>query len=158
MRKKTYLIGLAALALIGAAHAQYAPVASVQAVSTNGTSAVWDAPSGVVGPLLEFQSYGLTNSGVTAVRHVTSYGYGGNAVIVTNTVEATAAANTRYAYPLHYVPPITSYYVTNDVILSAISTPVKPVLIGPGDKLLFALTGETNTLARFLVKVGTPAD
>jgi hypothetical protein len=138
-------LGLGAVAAVAAPPVQYAvdiPVSDVAADTE------WTVPLRQYGSLLTLQALGAGSAETLAVKHVSTYAAG---KAVTNTVETAAARNTLLVYPTEYVPPITTYYVTNDVILTATSTPVKPVHVQPGDKFLLRLSA-TNASTTVIIK------
>lgn len=132
------------------AFAQLQPSAHEVPVVWGDSNTLWPVPALENGCLLSLQVVGVTNAATVAVKHIVPYGSGG---AVTNTVETAAANGTLYVYPADYVPPVTAYYVTNDVILTAVSAPPKPVWLVPGDFLLFTLSA-TNTAATVLPRIG----
>ncbi len=150
MRHSVQIVVAAALALaLNApvpAAAQSAPARYEVPLAYGAGSAVWDVPALQNGRLLALQASGVTNGATVAVRHLVPHAGGYH----TNTVESALAPGALYAYPEQYVAPVTAYYVTNGVVLSATSSPPKPVVLVPGDRLTFALSA-TNASARITI-------
>jgi hypothetical protein len=130
------------------AKAQHAPVQYTHEHAMNAVYSEWTVPYAQQGALLSLQMLGITNAATVAVQHIATYASG---KAVTNAVEATAANSTLYVYPSAYIAPVTTYYVTNDVILTATSTPVKPVWLGAGDRISFVLSA-TNSAMTAVIK------
>jgi hypothetical protein len=141
MRK--YLIMLAVATCASLAVAQHVPVQYVHTHTNRSVNSSWTVPARQNGALLSLQMLGITNSATVYVRHISPYS---STASVTNAIETAAAVNTRYVYPSAYVPPVTAYYVTNNVILTATSTPVKPFWLSAGDKLHFPLSSTTSPM------------
>jgi len=123
------------------------------AVPADSTSVTWTVPTFQNGRLLSMQMLASTSSVTVAVSHVSTYAAG---TYVTNAVETAAVASTLHAYPSVYIPAVTQYYVTNNVILTATSTALKPTWLIPGDRLTFVLS-DTNQSASVILKLGIPA-
>ena len=128
------------------------PAQYVVPVPAKSTSVTWTVPGLQNGRLLSMQMLASTSTVTVAVNHVTTYD---TAKYVTNAVESAAVASTLYAYPSEYRPAVTQYYVTNNVILSATSTALKPTWLIPGDRLTFVLS-DTNQSASVILKYAVP--
>lgn len=139
----------ATLCIICAAQAQPAPYTSRAVIPADAAVAVWSAPSVTYGPLLSIQTRDL-GANTLKVDHLIAIPGGG---VLTNAVEASAANATLHVYPSQYSPP--QYYATGDVALA--SSPVKPVWLTPGDKLLFT-SSATNVIgaASIVIRAGFP--
>lgn len=128
------------------------PAQYVVAVPADSTSVTWTVPGLQNGHLLSMQMLASTSTVTVAVNHVTTYDTG---LYVTNAVESAAAVTTVYNYPSAYIPPITSYYVSNNVLLTATSTALQPTWLIPGDRLTFVLS-DTNQSASVILKYAVP--
>jgi hypothetical protein len=172
MQKFIRLMAVMAFALcVGIAHAQVAPNQYTVAITSGATVATWECPVQQYGALLSVQSLGLTNSQTLAVAHISTYATG---KAYTNTVETALAAATLSVYPQAYMPVgltytapmISSYVRTNDVVQSTTNTitftastsPVKPVWLIPGDKLLLTISAVNTGDAYVVLKTSIYKD
>jgi hypothetical protein len=130
------------------------PTQYVLAVPADSTSVTWTVPGLQNGRLLSMQMLASTSTVTVAVNHVSTYDTG---LYVTNAVETAAAASTLYAYPSAYIPAVTQYYSTNNVVLTATSTALKPTWLIPGDRLTFVLS-DTNQSASVILKYAVPVN
>jgi len=130
------------------------PAQYVLAVPADSTSVTWTVPGLQNGRLLSMQMLASTSTVTMAVGHVSEYA---TSLYVTNAIETAAVASTLYAYPVAYIPPVTSYYVSNNVVLSATSTALKPTWLIPGDRLRFVLS-DTNQSASVIIKYSVPVN
>ena len=149
MQKFIRLMAVMAFALcVGIAHAQVAPNQYTVAITSGATVATWECPVQQYGALLSVQSLGLTNSQTLAVAHISTYATG---KAYTNTVETALAAATLSVYPQAYIPPqsVCTNTTTGTVITT---TPVKPVWLIPGDKLLLTISAAQNAAADVVLK------
>jgi len=130
------------------------PSQYVVPIPADSTSVTWTVPTFQNGRLLSMQMLASTSTVTVAVNHVSTYGTG---TYVTNAVETAAAASTLHAYPSAYIPAVTQYYSTNNVVLTATSTALKPTWLIPGDRLTFVLS-DTNQSANIIVKLAVPVN
>jgi hypothetical protein len=152
MRK--FIVCMGAMIGLGLAAFGEMPAQHVVPVPADSTSVTWTVPGLQNGRLLSMQMLASTSTVTVAVNHVSTYTTG---IDVTNAIETAAVASTLYAYPSYYIPPVTSYYVTNDVILTATSTALKPTWLIPGDRLTFVLS-DTNQSASVIIKYAVPVN
>lgn len=156
MTKRMFIVGMLAVAVIGAvehARAQAAPYQSVATIAAGETTVNWQAPADTYGPLLSLQAIGLTNGATLKVEHIIPYTSTAN---ITNTVETAAAGATLLVYPPGYIAP--QSVCTNTTLGVVITTsPVKPVYLNPGDKLRFTASLTNGpTAARIVIRAGFP--
>lgn len=153
MFRKLMMIG-ALMACIGLTAFGELPSQYTVAVPADSTSVTWTVPTFQNGRLLSMQMLASTSTVTVAVNHVSTYAAG---TYVTNAIETAAAASTLHAYPSAYIPAVTQYYSTNNVILTATSTALKPSWLIPGDRLTFVLS-DTNQSANIIVKLAVPVN
>jgi hypothetical protein len=153
MRKKLVMMSFL-LACLGWTAFGEMPTQYVLPVPADSTSVTWTVPGLQNGRLLSMQTFASTSTVTVAVSHLSTYD---TSKVATNAIETAAVASTLYAYPSYYIPPVTSYYVTNDVILTATSTALKPTWLIPGDRLTFVLS-DTNQSASVIIKYAVPVN
>ena len=151
--QKKFICGLLAVALAGLtglAQAQTAPYQATATITNGATSVEWDVPAATYGPLLSLQAYNLTNGATLAVSHIVK---ASSTVSLTNTVESAAAGATLLVYPSGYVAPqsVCTNTTTGTVITT---TPVKPVLLVPGDKLRFTTSIANGSSSIIVIRAG----
>lgn len=153
MLKKSMMLMALTACICMTAFAQL-PSQYTVAVPADSTSVTWTVPTFQNGLLLSMQMLASTSTVTVAVNHVSTYSAG---AYVTNAIETAAVASTLYAYPSAYIPAVTQYYSTNNVVLTATSTALKPTWLIPGDRLTFVLS-DTNQSATVIVRLAVPVN
>ncbi len=152
MIKNLLLAAVLALTGVLGTVAQPAPYTDQADITPGTLTATWDVPAATYGPLLSLQGVGLASGATIAVNHLIAYG---SASYVTNAVETAASGTALLVYPQGYVAPAS--VCTNTTLGTVItSTPVKPVWLVPGDKLVFTVSATNMSASAVVIRAGLP--
>jgi cytoskeletal protein RodZ len=152
-KKLSILMALVAvLGIVGFAQAQTAPYTDKATIAAASLTSTWSSPAATYGPLLSLQGVTLASGATFAVSHLVSYGTDS---FITNAVETAASGTALNVYPQGYISPqnVCTNTTTGTVITT---TPVKPVWLAPGDKLLFTVSATNMVPSYIVIRAGFP--